>query len=373
MKIIALRNSFRLIMCLSLLLVSLSSIHAQDIPDVPTVYVCVTPQGDEVTSYVIEIRDTSAFGLIIPQDATVQVYTNSSYSIALFTIVPDAPTGGYRTLETLAQVNAFQIIPAQSPCVNNADYRDILLAQPFKTIPLVTSSNHALVFQNEGTDLLENPFRRVIAFTFYVNEEQANWKNLQLIQISETEPFLNIRLPYIEAGTPFVVIGNKDFGLSQSLQSTVPPDFSRERPSDVRSFVYTDLDDLYGVNIFDVLKKTKARIYPNSGLVDTYRGTYLRLSLAPDMAQRDLPFEPGGLVQSLEDVEAQYVSMNYLDDNPLRVAIDYEKSAMGRIRESSVLRVVEVEADSGQLVIAVDDDRQAIIQSWLVEVVERDE
>lgn len=332
----------------------------------PRLYVCVSPK-DETEPYIIEFWDSIAFGIVIPEDAIIRLYSNVDYSTVLYTINSNASTGGYHVLEELAEINNATRIPADNNCLN-ADTEELFSELPLTSIPIHISKNHALVFQQGGTDQLRNEFRRVISFTFGIdNDEEVEPTYLQLIQTSEVDPFLNIRVPTVEPNTVMLVIANKDFGLSQSLATTFPPEFSRERPSDIRSFVYSDLEEIYQLNLFELAERASAPIYINSGLIDTYRGTYIRLSLAPDEVVRIPPFEAGMLIRALPDATARFVAVEQIaEDNGFRLDLPFVTTPAGQMRGDTVYRIIEIEELSGQLIIEVKEN-PAIVESWLVE------
>lgn len=332
--------------------------------DLPEVYFCVDPIDKEESPYLVEFWDSIVFGIMIPEDATVTIFTNTSYSSALYTINTSAKTGGYLPMEHLATMYTQTRIPAVNPCLSS-DTEDLFERLPYQTIPMPISVNHAIVVQQERSDELDNPFQRVISFTFGIGAEGEK-RNLQVIQVSETDPFLNFRYFDLEPNTPFMVVANKDFGIGQSLPDTEPPEFSRERPSDIRSFVKSDLEDLYGLDIFDLAQESDARIYISSGLLDTYRGTYIRISLAPDTVERIPPLQPDVLVHALPDAVASFVSVEQLGDDPLQLDLPYESNPLGQIVGDSVYRVIEINEMTGQLIINYDDN-PVIVQGWLVQ------
>lgn len=356
---------YRYLLCLPLILFIMGNVpvvtDAQAEP--PTVYFCVDPTDEEQTPYLIEFWDSEVFGILIPQDAVVTIYTSEFYTANLYTVNTNARTGGYLPLELLAETNTFTQIPADNPCLNN-DTRALFDGLPVHTIPMPISENHAIVVQQGDNSELSNPFQRVISFTFGIGEEDGELRNLQIIQNSELDTFLNFRILDIAPNTPFMVVANKDFGIGQSLPDTDPPEFSRERPSDIRSFVQSDLQDLYGLDIFEIADASSARVYISSGLLDIYRGTYIRISLAPDTAERIPPFTEGTLIQALPSATAAFVSLEQIDDNPLRIDLPFDDNPQGQLTGDSVYRVIEIEELTGQLVIDFDGN-PAIIESWL--------
>jgi|GEM_PF-2557246 len=341
-----------------------SSVYAQSTP--PELVFCINPVGDDAP-YIVEFLDSAVFGVIIPEDATVTVFTNTFYTSALYTINTNAKSGGYLTMEHIVTANTVTRIAADNPCLNSAT-REIFQLLPYQTLPMPISVNHAIVVQAGGSNELANPFQRIISFTFGISgEEGTTFRNLQIIQNSETDPFLNFRYFDLEPNTPFMVVANKDFGIGQSLPDTNPPEFSRERPSDIRSFVKSDLEDLYGLDIFELAKQSNARIYISSGLLDTYRGNYIRISLAPDTVERIPSFEPGGLIQAIPDATATFIALEQVAEDPLQLDLPYDSNPLGNILGDSVYRIIEVNDNTGQLVIDFNGN-PAIVESWLVEV-----
>lgn len=335
--------------------------------ELPSIYFCVDPVDEEKTPYLIEFWDSIVFGIMIPEDATVTAHANTYYSAALYTINTSAKTGGYLTMEDLGTLHTETRVSATNPCLNS-ETRAIFEQLPYQTIPMPISLNHAFVVQQERTDELDNPFQRVISFTFGVGGE-GDKRNLQVIQVGESDPFLNFRYFDLEPNTPFMVIANKDFGIGQSLPATDPPEFSRERPSDIRSFVKSDLEDLYGLDIFSLAAESKARIFISSGLLDTYRGTYIRISLAPDTVERIPPLEPGALIRALPDARASFIAIEQVGENNfLQLDLPYETSPRGQVAGESVYRVVEINDLTGQLIIEYEDN-PVVVQSWLIEAV----
>ena len=165
-----------------------------------------------------------------------------------------------------------------------------------------------------------------------------------------------------------MVIANKDFGIGQSLPNTDPPEFSRERPSDIRSFVKSDLEDLYALDIFEVAKESNARIYISSGLLDTYRGNYIRISLAPDTVERIPSLLPGGLIRAIPEATATFISLDQIKGNDLQLDLPYDSNPLGNVLGDSIYRIIEINENTGQLVIDFNGN-PAIVQAWLVEAV----
>ena len=353
-----------LVVCayLSFLIFNISHVKAQS--DIPELYLCVEPK-DDTAPYLIEFWDSIIFGIVIPEDTTITVFSNTEYTAALFSINTSARSGGFLTMEHLVTANTIIQVASGNPCLNSST-RELFSRLPYRTIPLPLSINHALVVQ-QGKNAVEimNPFQRVISFSFGIGGEDK-LRNLQIIQISDLDPFLNFRYFDLTANIPFIVTANKDFGIGQSLPDTQPPEFSRERPSDIRSFVKSDLQDLYGLDIFELAKEANARTYINSGLLDTYRGTYIRISLAPDLVERIPAIVPDALVRALPDAIASFIAVEQVEGNVFRLNLPFDVNRLGQLQGDSVYRVIEIEESTGQLIIDFDGN-PAIVEAWLVE------
>lgn len=349
--------------CYSFIISNQTTLYAQTTP--PELVFCVNPIGGD--PYIIEFLDSIVFGVIIPEDARVTIFTNTFYTAALYTINTNAKSGGYLTMEHIATANTVTRIAAGNPCMS-AETREFFRKLPFQTLPLPISVNHAITVQQGASNELANPFQRIVSFTFGIGgDEDSTFRNLQIIQNSEADPFLNFRYFDLEPNTPFMVIANKDFGIGQSLPDTNPPEFSRERPSDIRSFVKSDLADLYGLDIFEVAKQSNARIYISSGLLDTYRGNYIRISLAPDTVERIPAFEPGAMIHALPDAIATFIAMEQIEGNVLQLDLPFDSNPLGNISGDSKYRIIGVNEITGQLVIDFNGN-PAIVEGWLVEV-----
>jgi len=339
--------------------------HAQPLP--PQIIFCINPVG-EATPYIIEFWDSTVFGIVIPELAWVTTFSNTFYSSALYTINTNAKSGGYLTMEHLLTANTITQVATGNPCLNT-DTRDLFSQLPFQSVPLPISINHAIVVQEGGDNELANPFQRIISFTFGIGGlEDIPLRNLQIIQNSESDPFLNFRYLDLEPNTPFMVVANKDFGIGQSLPNTDPPEFSRERPSDIRSFVKSDLEDLYALDIFEVAAESNALIYISCGLFYTYRGNYIRFSLAPDTVEMIPSLEPGGLIRAITEATATFISLDQIKGNELQLDLPYDSNPLGNILGDSIYRILEINENTGQLVIDFNGN-PAIVQGWLVEAV----
>lgn len=346
-----------------------TAVYAQS--TLPEIYFCVDPEDPEKDPYLIEFFDSAVFGIMIPEDASVTLHTNSLYTSALYTINSNARSGGYLTMEHLATLDTVTQVPIDNPCLNEETVA-LFDTLPLQSIPLPISVNHAIVVQHGEANLLQNPFQRVISFTFGIGEESEVMRNLQIIQVSEIDPFLNFRFFDIVPNTPFMVIANKEFGIGQSLQDTSPPEFSRERPSDIRSFVKSDLEDLYDLNIFEVAQQSRADIYINSGLVDTYRGNYIRISLAPDTVERIPSLEANKLIRALPGAIASFIAIDQLEDgNVLQLNLPFQENPLGQLSGESIYRIIEINEITGQLIIDFDGN-PAIVEGWLVEATSTD-
>lgn len=358
-------NLFTIILC------GLPAVSAQAIS---VIHICVMPRNGERPPYVMSFQQTGAFGVLIPQEADVVIYSNQPLSTGLYTINTDASTGGYRALETLAIVDAATIIPTQVGCRSGANAA-IISGSTFSTIPLPISINHALIIQMSGMStsvLTDNPLvRGVLAFNFRPGSatNTSNWINFQILQmLGEEGPVIEFAVPFIPPGTAFTIIANKLFSIGQSQPEAVPPRFPEylTPANSVVTTVQPDLQALYGLNIFEVMAQGGIRIYPDSGINDVYRGGYFQLSIRPQETSRRLP--EGGNVRALAGAEASIVLLNRFNNNPFRINAPFGAGERtDRIQGNTTVRIVRIEPDTGQLVV-IQGSSEAIIQSWLVEL-----
>lgn len=348
-----------------------------------SIFVCVSPEDSAQPSYTMAFQRTTAFGLLLPENADVVIYSMAEFASSLYTINTDANSGGYRTLERLAIIHSGTVIPADIDCGDQ--FQEELGAANYSTIPIPVSVNHALLIElgeAEVTDEIEETgdaeetiltdeltIRGVLALTFRPGNatEPATWFNFQILQISEVDPVIEFAVPSILPNTPFSVIANKTFSIGQSQIGVNPPQFPPNlQPSNPRQFVQSDLQTIFDLNLFNVMNEGSIRIYPESGVYGVYNGAYFRLSIPTDIPQR--VFTDEVMVRALEGTQAATVLMNRFEDNPLRIDIPFAEGT-GSIQGETTADVVRIEEGTGQLIV-LEGSEEAIIQSWLVEPVE---
>lgn len=337
-----------------------------------SVFVCVAPADNAQTPYTMAFQRTTAFGLLIPKNANVAIYSNEKFTSALYTINTDAGSGGYRTLERLATLNSGIILPTNLDC--GEQFREELDGANYYTLPIPVSVNHALLIELDGleeTNLTNEPtVRGVLAFTFRPDNSQdaTAWFNFQILQISEIDPVIEFAAPFILLNTPFSVIANKTFSIGQSQSGVIPPQFPPNlQPSNPRQFVQADLQNIFSLNIFNIMESGSIRIYPESGVYGVYSGAYFRISVSSEIPERE--FTEKSIIRALEGAEATTVLLNRFDENPWRVDIPFDTENTSRLQGDSTTEVVRLEEGSGQLIV-LEGTEEAIIQSWLVEPVE---
>lgn len=346
------------------------------------IHVCVIPtilnsaQDAESSNvgepYLITFRDADLFGLVVPHPANMVIYADTRVSAALYTISPDVPTGGYHTVERLAQVSTGNQVPIQRGC--GELYRDIISDNLVSTVPLPVSLNHAVVIQNGGDDKLADPFIGVMGISYGASPGPR--RGFQIIQLTQTGTLsasgsvLDIKLHFLAPATPFNVITNTNFGLSVSNPNSdkdfPPPTFAANR-----EYLRSELSSLYTLDLFSVMRDTKLRIYPRGGLNSNYLGGYIRLSMTrdPQLLVREPAFAAGDIVKSIEGAEAQYFRFQKSDSVEPRI-FNFQNPAevLGSLKVTGTAEVVEIDAVTGQLIVRNPSGEGAVvIESWLVE------
>lgn len=348
-----------------------------------SLFVCVSPEDSTQTPYTMAFQQTTAFGLLIPENADVVIYSTTEFTSSLYTINTDANSGGYRTLERLATIDNGTVIPIDIECGNQ--FQEELIAATYSTIPIPVSANHALLIELdevEETNLTDAlTVRGVLAFTFRLEniqeQESTDWFSFQILQISEVDPVIEFTVPSIPPNTPFSVISNKTFGIGQSQIGVIPPAFPPNlQPSNPRQFVQDDLRNIFNLNLFSIMEEGAIRIYPESGAYGFYNGAYFQLSIPTDIPVRE--FNVGTEVRALSGAEALFVNTDVLEDNPFLIGINFRERSQttsgGRLLQDpsiadNTLPVARVDLATGQLIVQ-NSNQEAIIQSWLVEPVE---
>jgi hypothetical protein len=183
------------------------------------VHVCVAPvQGRGFRPYLLTFRNTQLFGLIVPHSsANVVIYGPQGLWAKLFTIKPNASSGGYQILQNLAESEAQPGATDPSrprPCADMDVYRALLPKSLPSTIPLLVSSDRVVYIQTDGKDKLSADAMGVFSFVFEANDRLRFPPSFQVVQLAGIN--FDIRLPSVPNGTQFTLLANKYFSVRQS-------------------------------------------------------------------------------------------------------------------------------------------------------------
>jgi hypothetical protein len=336
------------------------------------IHVCVSPidpkAGELYSPYLLTFQNTTSFGLLIPHAAHVVIYSETHIIAALYTINTDTQTGGYRKLEPLGDIRNASQIPAERACAASEPYRTILDNEKLLgTVPIPVSANHALIIQIADIDTVSPDILGVFSFTFHLTETPSI--NFQLLQVSNVDPSIDIKLPMLTDSPTFTALSNKEFSIRQSLPEN-DSDFDQVTSSQEYRFVKADLSSDLGIDLFEMMVNGQARIYPRTGFIDTYRGAFIRLTATAEQALRQSEFSAGMQVRALDGVVALLIDLAKFENDPLRLNNYFGVVAPdGRLSPESAITVKYIEEETGQLVVD-DNGHESIIQAWLVEPIQ---
>ncbi len=334
--------------------------HAQrPEPTKDGILVCVRPASGE-TSYALLFRETTSFGLVIPQNATVKITSTLKVAALMYTIAPDAPSGGYRLIEQFVQSTALSDEPADPAC--SADLGNLVAdrarSRLYSTVTLPANRDRALVVQVDPSEAPPTAVLGAVSMVFNTTPVLS----FQLLQVNKTDRDLQVKVLGLK-DVPYSAVSNKVFNLSQSLPDKPNPaggDFSGAIPSSPFSFNigrFARPSDLYSF-----LASNNIRTYPGHGLFSlpsdySYIGGFMSIRLDTQAAERLPRFEAGVRVRALPGASVSYF---------VPAAPDQVK---GRLEGTNTATVDKVD-DFGRLFIIRGGERDMYIEAWLVEVVE---
>ncbi|MCE7946486.1 MAG: hypothetical protein DYG88_03555 [Chloroflexi bacterium CFX4] len=323
------------------------------------ILVCVRPTGGE-TGYALLFRETTSFGLVIPQGANVKITSTLKVAALMYTIAPDAPSGGYRFIEQFVQSTALSDEPADPAC--STDLPNLAADRTrntlYSTVMLPVNKDRALVVQVDPSEAPPTAVLGVVGMAFNTTPSLS----FQLLQVNKTDRDLQVKVLGLR-DVPYSAVSNKVFNLSQSLPDKPNPtaaDFSGAIPSSPFGFNigrFARPADLYAF-----LSTNNMRIYPGHGLFSVpndypYIGGFMSVRLDTQNAERLPRFEAGVRVRALQGASVSYF---------VPAAPDQVK---GRLEGANTATVDKVD-DFGRLFIIRGGERDMYIEAWLVEVVE---
>lgn len=364
-------------------------IAAQNLPQ-ELVHICIEPpnypssvSNNTFAPYLLTVRTSTLFGILISENANATVYnaTNSFLAAGVYTIAPDANTGGYRRINKLAQTYAQMTVPRSSACETLSAY-SATVTNLSHTMPLTVSSDHALFVhvgaqnslagEQETVDAEENseqsppieldpldtaPVLGVYSFHIRPVTEEFQ-QDLQVLQLAPRE--IDISFPFLQQDTRIAIVSNKEIFLQISL-SDDPSEFAglQLQGSDQRpTFIATIARDVPGdppLLLFQMLKDGLARIYPSHGSKYTYRsGGFIRLLPSDNQSFRDPQFLVGDEVCPLAGTEAPY-------------RLPGQTDVLGTLKEDNRANIVRIDDLTGELIVNVNN-QEVVIEAWLTEV-----
>jgi hypothetical protein len=367
------------------------------------IYVCVKPVGSVNKPYLIAFREFTLFGLLIPQESSVIIYgpNNLNLQVGLYSIIPDATTGGYRRAGNKGVI-PFATNALDPACGQNKKINAGMIST--LPIPIPATRDTAILIQKcqdnfcDTSALGQKDFLGVVALDFRPvtavtskDTKDLIVRDFQIIQMSDEN--LQISLPLLSANTRFVLISNKDsteVGIQKSFPTKVNKDsdvgsqetfpeggsvdsYLSQTSANARSKLRGELaSEDVPLDLFQVMEEGYVRIYPNSGLVFNHpKGGSIRLNLSKvTKTVRKPAFVQGKFVQALEGSEASYFPL----DRPTVVKgklVNKPPSSVGKPAEIAANVITNDKDPSvGQLFINEPGTQNKVsVPAWLVEVI----
>ncbi len=355
------------VICVEVL--SLSVINAQEADQQGLVFVCVellNPGEDDnvINPYLVSFRDTDLtdhiFGFSIPEEAFITFYSDNTVvpALGIYSIAPDAATGGYRRLSPVSTAYASDDTPGERAC--SVEYPEIITNDLLSTIPLRVSVDQVVVVQIGGDDLLSSA-EILGVFTLHFRSLLTGFsEDFQVVQLSGGG--IELSFPFLQEDTRFVLVANKEvrvrISYTDSTEDFLAQNSANPRPHFLQALEREQviLDSPETLNLFQMMEEGASRIYPHSGLILVYpTGGYLRLEMTPVAAMRDPAFDVGVIVEPIEGSFPVYVTA--------------ESGSSNTLNDGDTANVVQID-ETGQLIISsLKVGEGATVDSWFLEVV----
>lgn len=320
------------------------------------IYICITQSDNPEVQQIIIVRDTSAVGFIFPFDAEIMIYSATTVDAGLYTINPDANTGGYTAVENLATITTGQHLPTETRCQTSMTNLEIDTETLTKSISIPVSFDHALIMtlDIEAVDLANPDILGVIMMSFQGNTPF----DLQILQISSTDPRVDLHFPFLLPSTPFVMVANKSFSYIISLIEDGEEIFDSRQNSAARRFLISQLYSIRDINLFNLLESKQARIYPDHGATNDYLGGYIRIEFGSGRAERQTSFTSGDKVVPIEEAIEVQISPP---------EIERREERLGILQFDNVFLVSRID-ENGNLFLQDNNSVEVFVPAWLVEV-----
>lgn len=351
------------------------------------VYLCIEPSSD-AQPYLIGMKTVDLVGFVPSENASVTLYSPADQSVlvGVYTILPDAASGGYRRDTKVGTALTTSQLPADRPC--SAGYSE-QLSDMWMTFTIPMSPDFAMLIERSVT-LSQAPFTEPLhlddnldtlpflgAMGIYLSPpaspadasttDAASGYGFQLIQLSAAA--IDLTFPFVQDDRSIMVLSNKDVTLSLTSAESAgtDEDFSGGRaPINYQSANDRMQRSQYGFtgSLFQVMEDNYFRIYPHGITLEAYLATsFIRLELGPSEVTRNPAFiadQGSGSQQvlplNLPDIRADYFLPTRRDE------------PIGQLVPSSAgISVVGIDAQ-GQLIVQGSNQSNVIIEAWYVEV-----
>ncbi|MCS6870854.1 MAG: hypothetical protein NZ571_05295 [Anaerolineae bacterium] len=313
-------------------------------------------------TYTLLFRQTTGFGLIVPESGRVTVSAASKLSASLYRIAPDAPSGGYRFSEPIAQSFSLRELPPETNCADQVTTVVAERSALLSTIDFPVNEQRALIIQTDPAAQPPSDILGVLGMELEIEGAVAP-VSFQVLQISKVDREIQFRLLSSAERAFYSAVANKLFDLRQSLPdlpNPVPEDFTSLVQASSFSFNVRRFKN--PANLYAVLARNKMRIYPAYGLFSVareqvYIGGFFSIRMDSEKAERLPRLEPNVRVRALPGAVANYYAAAKPDE------------VLGRLQGNGTATVNKVD-EEGRLLVTVGNNRNVIIDAWLVEVVE---
>lgn len=355
------RKALVLLFCLALLFTAFAPVAAQR-PEVTRDGILVCVRLASGMTYTLLLRQTTGFGLILPESGRVTVSAASKLSAFLYRIATDAPSGGYRFSELIAQSFSLRDLPPEASCAGQITTVVPERSALFSTLDFPVNEQRALVIQTDPTAPPPSDILGVLGMELEI-EGAATSLSFQVLQTSRVDREIQFRLLNSAERVFYSAVANKLFDLRQSL-----PDLPNPAPEDFTSLVQASSFSFNvrrfrnPADLYTVLARNNMRIYPAYGLFSVareqvYIGGFFSIRMDPEKAERLPRLEPNVRVRALPGATANYYAAAKPDD------------VLGRLQGNGTATVSSVD-EEGRLLVTVGGNRNVILEAWLVEVVE---
>lgn len=309
------------------------------------VYLCIVPATRN--EYLIPVRGNNLFGIVIPETATVTVYSPIEVAVSLHPIVTNARTGGYLPSNAVAAALTSRSALSSMPCRDDLEAFGLDVSTLLFTVPIPTSIDHMLAIQIGTDDRFAAPtVLGAAAISF-----QQNLADFQIIQLRGDTNTIEISFPFLDptADLNYIVIGNKTTSLTDVFVdgTTGQPVDTEERN------VFINRLTIQGLNLYTIVSASKSRLYPHSGRVLPFLpGTYVRIGMSPIAAER---------------VWTANTPITFLDGRSQFCLISVDDASVRNCQTAyGQTRIVEVN-DGGQLIITFGGPNWIVEEAWLAE------